>query len=176
MELLIGSSYQNFNIIKIYGSAFLGCKDKSSPPTSNDNPAPVQNRSAKRGIAYNLTADADLAALSKSVNWWYNWGLSTGAPVNYNKTYGMEFIPMLWGGNTSASDLNNIKNFILAHHEIKYLLVMNEPNLTDQANRTPAQASFNWLKYEQVVNDLAAQGDTVSLLGTCNELGNYVWL
>jgi O-glycosyl hydrolase len=83
----------------------------------------------------------------------------------------MEFIPMLWGGNTSTADMNGVKNFIIAHPEVKYLLVMNEPNLTDQANRTPSQAAADWLKYEQVVNDLAAQGRTVYLVGPAMSWG-----
>ena len=152
-------------------SVFLGCKDKSSPSGGDNNTIPVQNKSSKRGIAYNLTANADLSALSNSVSWWYNWGYTTGAPTSYNKTYGMEFIPMLWGGNTSTTDMNGVRNFIIAHPEVKYLLVMNEPNLTDQANRTPSQAATDWLKYEQVVNDLAAQGRTVYLVGPAMSWG-----
>lgn len=143
---------------------FLGCKDKSSPVDNNNNPH-VQSKSAKRGIAYDLTAAADLAALSNSVSWWYNWGTTTGAPSNYYKNYNMEFIPMLWGGNTSYNDYSAVKNFILAHREVKYLLVLNEPNLTDQANQTPVQAAADWLIYEQLVKDVASQGDTVYLVG-----------
>jgi len=83
----------------------------------------------------------------------------------------MEFIPMLWGGNTSAGDITKVEQFILAHSEIKYLLVMNEPNLTNQANRTPQQAAADWLKYEQVISDLAAQGRTVYLVGPAMNWG-----
>jgi Glycosyl hydrolase catalytic core len=164
-------------------SVFLGCKDKSTPSGSDNNTPPAQNKSSKRGIAYNLTSAADLAALSNSVCWWYNWNYTSGAPANYNKTYGMEFIPMLWGGNTSTADINGVKNFIIAHPEVKYLLVMNEPNLTDQANRTPSQAAIDWLNYEQVVNDLASQGRTVYLVGPAISWGTMtgysdpvVWL
>jgi hypothetical protein len=164
-------------------SVFLGCKDKSSPSGSDNNTTPAQNKSSKRGIAYNLTADADLAALTNSVCWWYNWYYTSGAPANYNKTYGMEFIPMLWGGNTTTADINGVKNFIMAHPEVKYLLVMNEPNLTDQANRTPTQAATDWLNYEQVINDLASQGRTVYLVGPAMSWGTMsgysdpvVWL
>ena len=63
----------------------------------------------------------------------------------------MDFIPMLWGGNTSIGDMVSVENFILAHPEIQYLLVMNEPNLKDQANRTPVEAATDWIKYEQVI-------------------------
>jgi len=90
---------------------------------------------------------------------------------------------MLWGANSSDFDIIQLKSFIISHPEIEYLLVMNEPNLTDQANRTPAQAVTDWLKYEQVINDLAAQGRTISLVGPAMNWGtlpNYsdpvVWL
>jgi hypothetical protein len=124
-------------------------------------------KSPKRGIAFDLASAADMAALAKGVSWWYNWGKSynQGVLASYYLLYGMDYIPMLWGGNTSASDMAAVKTFILAQSEIKYLLVMNEPNLTSQANRTPEQAAADWLKYEQVVTDLAAQGRTVYIVG-----------
>ncbi len=159
----------------------LACKEDSSP-TGNDKPAPL-SKSPKRGLAYNLTQAADLQALQSGVSWWYNWYFKTSAPDGYHAAYQMEFIPMLWGGNTSASDITQVKAFILDHPEINYLLVMNEPNLKDQANRTPQQAVADWIKYEQVVADLAALGRTVYLVGPGMNWGtmtNYadpvVWL
>ena len=142
-------------------------------------------RSPKRGIAFDLASSADIAALSKGVSWWYNWGKTPNSGVlpGYYQTFGMDYIPMLWGGATSASDMAAVKTFILAHSEIKYLLVMNEPNLTDQANRTPVQAAADWLKYEQVVADLASQGRTVYIVGPAMNWGTMpgfsdpvVWL
>ena len=126
-----------------------------------------------------------LMAISSGISWWYNWSIvyNKNTPTDYNKTYGMDFIPMLWGGNTSQNDMLLAKSFILAHPEIKYLLVMNEPNLTDQANRTPAQAAADWVKYEQIVNDLEASGRKIYLVGPAMNWGtmqNYsdpvVWL
>lgn len=157
--------------------SLLGCKEKSTPNTNDDLLPPV-TKSAKRGIAFDLSSAADFAAISKGVSWWYNWSpiFNTKAPSSYYQTYGMDFIPMLWGGNTSASDLNLVKNLILSRPEIKYLLVMNEPNLKDQANRTPAEAAGDWIKYEQVINDLAAKGRTVYLVGpaiTWGTMTNY---
>jgi len=95
----------------------------------------------------------------------------------------MEFIPMVWGGNPSAQTIADAKSFILAHPEVKYLLVLNEPNLTDQANRQPADAAADWVKYERIISDLASQGRTVDLVGpamTWGTLTDYwdpvVWL
>ena len=167
-------------------SLLAGCKKESNPAGTDDTgqgTIPPITKSPKRGIAFNLTESADLDTLSKGVSWWYNWNYSTSAPLNYNKTYAMEFVPMLWGGSPSSIDMTNAKNFILAHAEVQYLLVMNEPNLIDQANRMPYQAAADWLKYEQIISDLAAQGRIVYLVGPAMNWGtmtNYadpvVWL
>ncbi len=144
---------------------FTGCKKDSSPVSNNDTTSIQIKKSSKRGLAFNLVYQKDFEALYKNLSWWYNWGITTEAPTDYYKNYQMEFIPMLWGGNTSSGDITKIEQFILVHPEIKYLLVMNEPNLTNQANRTPKQAATDWLKYEQVVSDLTAQGRTIYLVG-----------
>lgn len=54
---------------------------------------------------------------------------------------------MLWNGNF---DPNAVEAYLKAHPNIKYMLVMNEPNLTDQANLTPEQAAAVWPGYEKV--------------------------
>lgn len=163
---------------------FAGCKkDDTSPIETPVTPANKFEKSSKRGLAYNLTNAADFDTLKRGVSWWYNWYFSTTAPADYNSKYDMEFIPMLWGGNTSANDIAQVKNFILSHPEVKYLLVMNEPNLVDQANRTPMQAAADWVKYEQVITDLAAQNRTIYLVGPAMNWGTLqgfsdpvVWL
>lgn len=158
------SSYRKAAVLIILAVCFIaGCKGKSS--TENEDTGSKVSKSPKRGIAYNLTDAADLDTLSNYLSWWYNWGLKTNAPADYNTKYNMEYIPMLWGGNTSSTDKMMVKSFIMSHPEIKYLLVMNEPNLTDQANRTPEQAAADWLNYEEVVYDLEKQGRTVYLVG-----------
>ena len=161
---------------------FVSCNKNDSLPTDRPQQDKIK-KSSKRGLAYNLTDAADLDTLKSGVSWWYNWYHSSTAPANYFSNYEMEFIPMLWGGNTSNNDMTAVKSFILNHPEVKYLLVMNEPNLTDQANRTPEQAAVDWLKYEQVVSELAAQNRTVELVGpamTWGTMPNYsdpvVWL
>lgn len=150
----------------------LSCK-KESTPTNNNITIPISTKSAKRGIAFDLSSTADLTAISKGVSWWYNWApiYNAKVPTSFNQMYGMDFIPMLWGGNTSTNDITLVKNLILSRSEIKYLLVMNEPNLKDQANRTPTQAATDWIKYEQVINDLALKGRTVFLVGPAMSWG-----
>jgi hypothetical protein len=151
------------------------------PATPVAEPAPstpVVAKSVKRGIAYNLTSAADLKALAPGVSWFYNWGT---APENNLKvdalksTYQMDYIPMVWGaGNDTAA----MTTYLLANPGIKYLLLMNEPNLTDQANLSPAAAAALWPKYEAI-----AKATGVKLVGpaiTWGTLAGYsdpvVWI
>lgn len=159
-----------------------GCNSKDSGPTGNQGDLPKIEKSLKRGIAYDLLYSPDFEALKTGVSWWYNWYFITKTTTNYYSDYQMEFIPMLWGRN-SQNDFIQVKSFILNHPEINYLLVLNEPNLTDQANLTPDQAAPEWKKYEQVVSDLAAQDRTIYLVGpamTWGTMTDYwdpvVWL
>lgn len=142
--------------------------------SSSSSSSGTSTKSPKRGIAYDLANTADLSALSSFTTWWYNWGITpnSGVPANYYQTYGMEYVPMLWGGSTSAADISKIETFILAHPEVKYFMVMNEPNLGGQAYRTPSQAASDWLNYEKVASDLAAQGRTVKIVGPQMTWGN----
>ena len=59
----------------------------------------------------------------------------------------MDFYPMLWNGNY---DSTAVVAFLKANPNIKYMLVMNEPNLTSQANLTPQQAAQIWPGYEAI--------------------------
>jgi len=168
-------------LIVIFLSFFLfSCGNDNSNPTKPDT---TIKKSSKRGISYDLKDAADFSALKDGVSWWYNWHFKTDANENYYSDYQIEFIPMLWGGNTSDTDITKVKSFIAVHPEIKYLLVLNEPNLTNQANRTPKQAASDWLKYEKIISDFAAQNRTIYLVGpaiTWGTMANYsdpiIWL
>ena len=109
----------------------------------------AQTKSAKRGIAYNLEAAGDLQALSPGVSWWYNWSPQPASSVrpDYRVAYGMDYIPTLWNDNFDAA---GVEAFIKANPQIKYMLVLNEPNLVEQANVTPQQAAAFWPRYEAV--------------------------
>jgi hypothetical protein len=54
------------------------------------------------------------------------------------------------------NDINeaNLRTFMTAHPECKYILAYNEPNLTDQANMTPAQAAAKWPKLKALAIEL----------------------
>ena len=106
-------------------------------------------KSAKRGIAYNLEANGDLQALSPGVSWWYNWSTQPAPTVrpDYRVAYGMDYITTLWNDDFDAAA---VEAFLKANPQIKYMLVLNEPNLVEQANKTPQQAAAFWPKYEAV--------------------------
>jgi len=161
---------------------FLGCKKNEDSPTQNQGNVQTIQKSSKRGLAYNMSNPSDFEALKSGVSWWYNWYLSTNAETGYYSKYQMEFIPMLWGGN-SDNDFTTVKKIIIDNAEIKYLLVLNEPNLTDQANQLPYQAVASWKRYEKLVSEIEATGRKISLVGPAMNWGtmeNYsdpvVWL
>jgi hypothetical protein len=69
------------------------------------------------------------------------------APTDYRAQYQMDFYPMLWGVNYDATAM---EAYLRANPGIKYLLVMNEPNLVGQANLTPQQAANLWPAFETI--------------------------
>jgi hypothetical protein len=127
------------------GIASCGGTGGSTDPIND----PPTGKSAKRGIAYDLASSADLAVLSHGVSWWYNWSPQPNAsvPTDYAARYRMDFYPMLWNGNFDA---DAITTFLKANSCIKYLLVLNEPNLVDQANMTPQEAAELWPQFEHI--------------------------
>ena len=161
----------------------------SSDPSSAVNPAnpgglantpppsAFTGKSAKRGIAYDLANPLDLAVLAPGVSWWYNWSLQPNAqvPGDYHAQYQMDFYPMLWNGNYDAV---KVEGFLRQNPQIKYLLVMNEPNQIDQSNLTPQQAANLWPGFEAIAVDTG-----VKIVGPAISWGNMpgysdpvVWL
>jgi hypothetical protein len=133
----------------------------SPPPTGGTPPAPPDPgnptaKSAKRGIAYDVPGEQDLAALSPGVSWWYNWSDRPHAavPQDHAARFGMDFQPMLWNGSFDAAQTEAL---LKSRPEVKYLLLLNEPNLNDQANLTPQQAAQLWPRYEAVAANTGVQ-------------------
>jgi hypothetical protein len=138
--------------------------------------APIP-KSAKRGIAYDLADPRDFAALAAGVSWWYNWSPQPNrrAPRDPAARYDMDFYPMAWG---SGFDAAAIHSYLRAHPRIKYLLVLNEPNITSEANLTPQAAAELWPRIESL-----AEAERVSIVGPALTAGNMpgygdpiVWL
>ena len=148
------------------------------PPSPSPTPSPTPAaKSAKRGIAYDFATLADLQAVAAGASWWYDWGTQPDAalPSDAATQAGMDFIPMLWNASYDAAA---VEAYIGAHANIKYLLVLNEPNLTDQANLTPAQAAAAWPGYEAVAAATGAKivGPAITW-GTMPNYGDpVVWL
>lgn len=142
----------------LFALLFLAC-DPASPAEGTaprdagtlpvDAGTTPSTKSARRGLAFDLATPADLAAVSSGVSWWYNWSPRPHreVPTDYRARYGMDFIPMLWNGNFDAP---GIEAFLAANPHIQYLLLLNEPNLADQANMSPQDAARLWPRYESV--------------------------
>lgn len=122
---------------------FAACQPPETPSPSDEmNVVDVMPKSAKRGVAFSFTQVTDLPLMSPYISWDYNWGNtpSNDAAMWFDANE-MDFCPMCWNGNYST---DKIRAFVAAHPNTKYLLAFNEPNLTDQANMTPAQAAAIW--------------------------------
>jgi len=160
----------------------LGC-DPAEPRkpgghTPDDAGTPVGGaKSFKRGIAFDLATPEDLAAVSPGVSWWYNWSdkPSPGVPADFRERHAMDFVPMLWNGDFDAA---RVEAMLKANPHIQYLLLLNEPNLTDQANMAPTDAARLWPRYERV-----AANTGVKLVGPAMNWGTMsgysdpvVWL
>lgn len=115
------------------------------PPPPSGTPAPHP----KRGIAYDLKTAPDFNALQGGVAWWYNWALEPANEVRNNAAIAgdMEHVPMLWNGQFNDAD---VIAKLKARPTVTNLLVLNEPNLTDQANLTPQAAAALWPRYEAI--------------------------
>lgn len=102
----------------------------------------MPRKSFKKGVAYSFTSQADINALSRGVSWYYNWSPIPQAPLA-----SVDFVPMLWN---DRFDENDILDKLSRNPSAEYMLILNEPNLVDQANTTPRQAAESWPKYERV--------------------------
>ena len=131
---------------------------------------PACAKSPKRGIAYDLASTADMSALSPGVSWWYDWGAAPNPalPGTAQTTYGMDYLPMLWNFNFDAAQ---IVAYLQANPQVKYLLVLNEPNVGGQAWLTPQQAAASWPQYEAVA--LATGVKIVGPQITWGTMANY---
>ncbi|MDR1683699.1 MAG: DUF5010 C-terminal domain-containing protein [Candidatus Symbiothrix sp.] len=111
----------------------------------------MQVKSKKRGVSFNFTNVDDVRALGDAISWSYNWGHDHSTVVNgvFNE-FGLDFCPMAW----NAVDANKLRTYKASHPDCRYLLAFNEPNLTDQANMTPAQAAAKWPEVKAIAQEL----------------------
>ena len=132
---------------------FAACQPPETPSPSDEmNVVDAMPKSAKRGVAFSFTQVTDLPLMSPYISWDYNWGNtpSNDAAMWFDANE-MDYCPMCWNGNYNA---DAIRAFVAAHPNTKYLLGFNEPNLTDQANMTPAQAAAIWSSVVALAKEL----------------------
>lgn len=140
----------------------------------------AQTQSYKRGYGVDQSkfTNQAIANLAPGAGWYYDWSHSTyldfeGANV--------DFVPMTWNGGYNASQL---RQFLTAHPNVKYLLAFNEPNFRDQANMTPSQAAAAWPALQAIADEynLKIVSPAPNWCGWCVEEGGttynspYDWL
>ena len=133
------------------------CCGKEENPSSGGSQSYTlrQGRSAKRGVSYNFQyiPEQEIALLGPAVSWSYDWSNTPPSSGVQALMAGqdLDWVPMIWNNNYSA---DNIRRWKQAHPATEYILAYNEPNLTDQANMTPAQAAEHWPQIVALAKEL----------------------
>jgi hypothetical protein len=96
-------------------------------------------------------------------NWYYTWGRTL--PADHAARRG-EFIPMAWNGG-SVTDPARFAE--LTSHSSEYIMAFNEPERTEQANMTVAQAIALWPQ-------LMATGKKLVSPGVGDDTSGRAWL
>ncbi|KAJ9467630.1 Alkali-sensitive linkage protein 1 [Diplonema papillatum] len=114
----------------------------------------VENRSAKRGVAFGEHSQSDLKIMGQGITWWSNWDEEPEDSVgsssqDFKALYGAEFLPMAWNG---AFDEGLITNYLQDHPGVKYVLGFNEPSFGNQANMKPSEAAAQWPRLEAIAS------------------------
>jgi len=109
----------------------------------------------KRGVSYSFeqggTTWEDMALLAPGIYWFYNWWITMPTEVAEAAVYhGIEFIPQVWDIWDFEPYLNR---HMTNHPRTRYIKGFNEPNLTDQANMTPAQAAPGWRRFMRAARE-----------------------
>jgi len=70
--------------------------------SSGDGGAPVLRSAGSRTVS---NSEADLAALSAGIGWWYNWSPAPDSTLPEGYVPPVEFVPMIWGGTFNTTTL-----------------------------------------------------------------------
>lgn len=110
----------------------------------------TEAKSYKRGVSENkFQYHAQMEVVAPGVTWFYNWGNTLGAYIADQEF--LEFTPQVWNGNFNA---DNIRKYVAAHPDTKYILGFNEPNFKSQANMTPEYAAQRWPEIQALAKEL----------------------
>ena len=105
------------------------------PPRKPAPPPPASN--AKKGVAAWAFTGAGQALAQSGASWYYTWSASPA--VGVSRAGGPRFVPLIWGAaNVTAGTLSQVRG------EGPDLLSFNEPDMSGQANMSPAQALSLW--------------------------------
>jgi len=175
-----------FHIILIFIIMLCACtenNDSPEPPpvdSGDNNSAETytykQTRSVKRGLCFNTMYTAGITAIKTGVSWCYNWDTKYSSSIETAITAAaIDYIPMAWNGNFNAG---NIRAHKTQHPECQYILAFNEPNMTEQANMTPAQAAQQWPALKSLAQELNMKIVAPAVnYGTLSNYGDpIVWL
>lgn len=126
-----------------------------------------QIRSEKRGLAYGENSKQDLQALSAGISWWYNWyHQPENGVINDYKSMNVDYVPMAWNG---AFNKTAMRNYLLTHPDVKYILGWNEPNFVEQANMKPSEAAAQWSNIQALADEFGLKigSPAVNFCGNC---------
>jgi RNA polymerase sigma factor (sigma-70 family) len=105
------------------------------PPRKPAPPPPASK--AKKGVAAWAFTGAGQALAQSGASWYYTWSASPA--VGVSRAGGPRFVPLIWGAaNVTAGTLSQVRG------EGPDLLSFNEPDMSGQANMSPAQALSLW--------------------------------
>jgi autotransporter-associated beta strand protein len=120
--------------------------------------------SAKRGFADTGANYGDLQATG--AGWYYTWGTGPANPGNFDA----KFYPMFWNAPNQTT-INSAK----ARNPL-YVLGFNEPERSDQANMTVAQAISSWTTISNSFTGTAAKLVSPAVADTGGSTGGQQWL
>ncbi|HEY7089193.1 MAG TPA: glycosyl hydrolase [Tepidisphaeraceae bacterium] len=120
--------------------------------------------SSKRGFADTGANYNNLQATGSG--WYYTWGTGAANPGNFDA----KFYPMFWNA-PSQTTINNVKNT-----NPQYVLGFNEPERSDQANMTVAQAITSWTAISNSFTGTTTQLVSPSVADTGGATGGQQWL
>ena len=142
--------------------------------SSDDTPQNIDVASQKKGAGvpswdqgyWKNISDSQLQTLNSA--WFYDWGV-TSRFLDYSS----EYVPMIWsdrldwyGGEANIARL-------AAGHPGRYWLILNEPDLPEQANISPEQAAPLYHQIEGII--LGADPTAKLIIGGASQVGWPQW-